>query len=145
MRRIRCSQIWSYAQDYVVLVLLLNVMEWGPGSTAWYGSGVGVRRPPRWRTCRYGRSTPASQRPAKHVAEIRQGAARGNPMYLCTSVTSKPAKFCLCHGTLRLHLGGVTVPYQDPTSNLYPYICSHSHLKGVFPKYLKNEDYGRKE
>jgi len=67
------------------------VTEWRPGVTVWW---IGARRPPRWRICRYGRSTPGSKRPAKHEAEIRQGTARGNPMYLCTFGTSKPAKPC---------------------------------------------------
>ena len=47
--------------------------------------------------------------------------------------------------TLRLPLGGVTVTYQDPTYTLYPYTWSRPHLKGIFPKYLENEDNGRKK
>jgi len=41
------------------------VRKWGLGSTAWCESGVGARRPPRWRTCWYGRTRPVLKRPAE--------------------------------------------------------------------------------
>ena len=61
------------------------------------------------------------------------------------SLQVNPANPAVCHGTLRLPLGGVTVTYLDPTQTLCPYTWSHSHLKEVFPKYLENTDYGRKK
>jgi len=118
------------------------VMEWRPGVTAWW---VWARRPPRWRTCRYGRSTPGSKRPAKpelrldkelHVA-VRCIFARSLQVNL-----SIPA---VCHGTLRISPWGVTVTDQGPPKTLYSYTWSHSRLKGGICRYFETKDHGKKK
>ena len=81
---------------------------------------VGARRPPRWRTCRYGRSTPGSKRPCKHVAWIRQRTARAVSCIYAQSLQVNPPNPAVCHGTLRLPLRGgnghVPRTHIDPIS-----------------------------
>ena len=113
------TYIYIYVYIYIYIYTYI-VMKWEQGSTQWCERGVGARWPPRWRTCRYGCSTPGSQRLAKHATEARQGAARGNPMYLCTFVTSKPFKPCrLSRHSQTTPWGGhghAPRPHLDPIS-----------------------------
>ena len=71
--------------------------------TVWW---VGAWRPPRWRTCRYGRSTPGSKRPCKHVARIRQRNAQAVPCIYAQSLQVNLPNPAVCHSTLRLPLRG---------------------------------------
>jgi len=90
-----------------------SVMKWRQEVTVWW---VGTRRPPRWRTCWYRRSTPGPKRPTTHEVRYRQGTARAVRciIYAQSLQVSLPNP-AVCHCTLRLPLRGVTVTYRDPT------------------------------
>ena len=104
-------------------------MESGPGSTAWCGSGVGARRPPRWRTCRYRRSTPGSSQTRSW--EFDKGLHMQSDVFMHNryKYTRQPLPFVTVPS--EYPSGGFTVTYRDPTLTLYPYIlnCFCKELK----------------
>ena len=86
-----------------------SVMKLRQEVTVWW---VWARRPPHWRTCRYGRSTPGPKRPAIHELRLdKELHVQSDVLFMYYRYKYLP----FVTVSSDYPLGGVTVTYRDPT------------------------------
>ena len=99
---------------------------------------VGARRPPRWRTCWYGRNTPGPKRSPKHEVRLDKGLHVATRSIYAHALQVNPSNPAVCHGTLRLPLGGSRSRTETPhRPNILKQagsecITSHAHAGQIF-------------